>query len=105
MINWVDKRYPNSGGIWITENGYSLEDSVTDVDRYQNIRSSFNEILKAIEVDKVQVHGTCIWSMMDNFEWTAGYTGTIKYLKIYLFYKNPKIILVFTTLNSWTHRL
>ena len=66
-------RYTESGGIWVTENGISLEDNVTDPDRYQNIKLSFNEILKAIEIDKVPVLGTCIWSLMDNFEWTGGY--------------------------------
>ena len=46
MINWIDRRYPEVGGIWITENGISLRDDVTDVDRYQNIYQSFNELLK-----------------------------------------------------------
>ena len=33
MINWIDIRYPQSGGIWITENGISLENKYADVDR------------------------------------------------------------------------
>ena len=46
MINWIDRRYPESGGIWITENGISLGNAYADVDRYQYIYLHFNEILK-----------------------------------------------------------
>ena len=73
MINWIDQRYPDVGGIWITENGISLEERTADPDRYQYIYLHFNEMLKAIEIDGVNVRGTCIWSLMDNFEWIAGY--------------------------------
>ena len=73
MINWIDRRYPESGGIWITENGISLGNAYADVDRYQYIYLHFNEILKAIELDGVNVRGSCIWSLMDNFEWIAGF--------------------------------
>ena len=47
MINWVNERYPTDiarGGIWITENGISLEEKFADVDRYQNIYLHFNEV-------------------------------------------------------------
>ena len=47
MINWVNERYPTEiarGGIWITENGISLEEKFADVDRYQNIYLHFNEV-------------------------------------------------------------
>lgn len=46
MINWVSERYPAEiarGGIWITENGISLEEKFADVNRYQNIYLHFNE--------------------------------------------------------------
>jgi len=76
MINWVSERYPAEiarGGIWITENGISLEEKFADVNRYQNIYLHFNEVLKSIKNDGINVRGHCIWSLMDNFEWIAGY--------------------------------
>ena len=52
MINWIDRRYPESGGIWITENGISLGNAYADVDRYQYIYLHFNEILKDLFIKK-----------------------------------------------------
>lgn len=90
MLNWVHLRFPNSGGIWITENGWSDTADKTDPQRYMNIYQSFNEILKAIELDGVEVHGTCIWSLMDNFEWTAGYNDSFGMYHVEFGEENPE---------------
>ncbi|XP_077986137.1 cytosolic beta-glucosidase-like [Glandiceps talaboti] len=62
--------------IYITENGFSTDyvGELNDVDRMNFYRSYINEVLKAIELDGVDVKSYTAWSLMDNFEWARGYT-------------------------------
>ncbi|XP_077992294.1 cytosolic beta-glucosidase-like [Glandiceps talaboti] len=74
LLEWIKKQY-NSPEIIITENGYSSSNTydLNDLDRVAYLMSYMNEVLKAIDLDQVNVKGYAVWSLLDNFEWTAGY--------------------------------
>ena len=65
--------------IYITENGAGYDDfppvngEVLDLHRRDYLRNYLRELQRAIE-DGVPVHGYFLWSFMDNFEWSEGYT-------------------------------
>ncbi|KAJ8110242.1 hypothetical protein OPT61_g6865 [Boeremia exigua] len=77
LLNWVWKRY--SLPIIITENGCPCvgeEDvhvAVKDTFRQDYFGLYLDAISRAIYEDGVQVEGYYAWSLMDNFEWSAGY--------------------------------
>ena len=62
----------------ITENGCASDDTVAadgivyDTDRVMFLRSHLRELHRAT-AEGVPVRGYFQWSLMDNFEWTAGY--------------------------------
>lgn len=56
--------------IYLTENGIADE---TDKYRGQFIKEALHNISKSIE-DGADVRGYFYWSLLDNFEWAAGYT-------------------------------
>lgn len=65
--------------IFITENGTHFIDEkpdangiVRDVNRIRYISGFLREIHRAIE-DGIDVRGYYLWSLLDNFEWSAGY--------------------------------
>ena len=65
--------------IYITENGCGYDDDAVtkgeclDLHRIEYLRSYLTELQRAIR-DGVPVRGYFVWSLMDNFEWTDGYT-------------------------------
>ncbi|XP_071962886.1 cytosolic beta-glucosidase-like [Antedon mediterranea] len=75
LLNWIKKKYGNPV-IYITENGISTNDTfnVNDQIRIDYYSAYLSEVLKAIELDEVNVKGYTAWSLMDNFEWARGYT-------------------------------
>jgi beta-glucosidase len=68
----------NAKEIHITENGCASDDTVAadgvvyDTDRVMFLRSHLRELQRAT-AEGVPVRGYFQWSLMDNFEWTAGY--------------------------------
>lgn len=62
--------------IYITENGFAqvgpLE--IEDVQRSEFYKETIMEVAKAITEDGVNVSGYFAWSLLDNFEWTDGYS-------------------------------
>lgn len=64
--------------IYITENGVGFEEDstmeiVNDEERIKYLKASFNSLEK-VNKDGGNVCGFYLWSLMDNFEWTAGYS-------------------------------
>ena len=77
LLEWIKNRYGNPP-IYITENGCSLPDKVEDggVDdpiRLEFIKSYLEACHQAIQ-NGVNLRGYFVWSLMDNFEWTSGYS-------------------------------
>jgi beta-glucosidase len=66
--------------IYITENGYSSADVVDangrvhDIDRIRYIREHL-EVCRDLIRQGVKLKGYYAWSLMDNFEWSYGYTA------------------------------
>uniref|UniRef100_A0A8D2J4M2 Glucosylceramidase beta 3 (gene/pseudogene) n=1 Tax=Varanus komodoensis TaxID=61221 RepID=A0A8D2J4M2_VARKO len=63
--------------IYITENRFSQSDPapLDGAQRWEYFRLTLQEILKAIYIDGVQLKGYFVWSLLDNFEWTCGYSS------------------------------
>nr|WPM03620.1 glycoside hydrolase family 1 [Phyllotreta armoraciae] len=72
LLNWIKDAY-NNPGIIITENGYPSKGDKDDRRLYY-IRGYLSYIRDTMIEDDVSVLGYTVWSLMDNFEWTSGYT-------------------------------
>ncbi|KAK9131688.1 hypothetical protein Scep_011216 [Stephania cephalantha] len=80
MIKYLKERYNNKPMI-VTENGYpqenlgigSQEDLLNDFKRVNYHKSYLSSLARAIK-DGADVRGYFAWSLLDNFEWTYGYT-------------------------------
>lgn len=65
--------------VFITENGTSSSDRpdakgrVLDMDRVMYLRTYLAQLQRAV-ADGVPVNGYFLWSLLDNFEWSRGYT-------------------------------
>ncbi|XP_050504819.1 myrosinase 1-like isoform X1 [Diabrotica virgifera virgifera] len=73
LLLWIKDRYNNPDMI-ITENGLMTQtETLEDDDRIsmvKNCLSRFRDVM-----DQVNLLGYTLWSVMDNFEWTRGYTA------------------------------
>ena len=76
---WVRQRYGELP-IYITENGAAFPDPDTAADgriddplRVEYLRAHLAALREAI-AQGVDVRGYCVWSLLDNFEWSLGYS-------------------------------
>lgn len=79
-IHILNERYKIGIPIYVTENGaYNCGEEVTadgcihDVERIRYIKGFLYWVHKAME-EGADVRGYYAWSLMDNWEWSAGYT-------------------------------
>ncbi|XP_069134731.1 LOW QUALITY PROTEIN: lactase/phlorizin hydrolase-like [Argopecten irradians] len=87
MLNWIRRKYGDVP-ILITENGACDQtDGIVDPDRIDFLRKYTNEVLKAIRLDKINVTGYLVWSIMDNFDITFGYRN--KYGLYHIDFSDP----------------
>lgn len=79
--------------IYITENGSSSTDEKTDddhiydTDRISFLRNYLSQLQRAVS-EQVPVKGYFYWSLMDNFEWTSGYS--VRFGLYYVDFKTQK---------------
>ncbi|XP_067646011.1 myrosinase 1 [Eurosta solidaginis] len=71
LLMWIMREYDNPP-IIVTENGVSDKGGLADYGRVDYINSYLSAVLDAIE-DGANVQGYTYWSLMDSFEWKAGY--------------------------------
>ncbi|XP_072476471.1 cytosolic beta-glucosidase-like isoform X2 [Notamacropus eugenii] len=85
LLKYIKDLY-NNPVIYITENGFPQGDPapLDDTQRWEYIRQTIQELYKvtAIHLDKVSLQLYCVWSLLDNFEWTQGYSSRFGLYKI-----------------------
>ena len=58
----------------ITENGWSDRGELEDNDRIEYLRDHLEQALDVILNSESNLKGYAVWSVIDNFEWSSGYT-------------------------------
>lgn len=59
--------------VYITENGYSDYGAIDDAPRSEYLYSYLKAMLTAVNKYDCNVKMYAVWSLIDNFEWMAGY--------------------------------
>ncbi|KAK7100532.1 hypothetical protein V1264_023466 [Littorina saxatilis] len=99
ILNFIRTNYNNTPVI-VTENGVTDRNgTLLDFFRIQYIRAYINELTKAALIDNCNVIGYTVWSIMDNFEWTSGYTQ--KFGLYYVDFDNPQRPRVAKQSGTW----
>ncbi|XP_028082791.1 beta-glucosidase 6-like isoform X1 [Camellia sinensis] len=82
LMNYIKEKYGNPPVI-ITENGMDdpndpfvlIKDALKDEKRIKYHNDYLTNLLAAINEDGCNVKGYFVWSLLDNWEWGAGYTS------------------------------
>ncbi len=95
VLHMLTEKYKMDIPIYITENGLMMEDDgdmdhlLNDQKRIDYIKKILKWVHRAIK-DGIQVKGYYVWSLLDNFEWSAGYS--LRYGLHYTDYKTQERI-------------
>ncbi|XP_023934075.2 myrosinase 1 isoform X1 [Bicyclus anynana] len=81
FLRWCKSSY-NDPPIYITENGFSDRGTLLDYGRIKYFNDYLSEILNVIYDDGVNILGYTIWTLMDNFEWRAGFSERFGLYKV-----------------------
>lgn len=73
LLNWIHREY-NGAKVLITENGWPDDGELNDIERIKYLTGHLQAVLDAVLEDGCNVVGYTYWSLLDNFEWTDGYT-------------------------------
>lgn len=73
LLIWIKDRY-NNPTVMITENGWSDDGQLDDVERVDYIKAHLASVSRAIKEHNCNVVAYTVWSLTDNFEWKEGYT-------------------------------
>ncbi|KAL7163769.1 hypothetical protein ACSBR2_039817 [Camellia fascicularis] len=82
LMNYIKEKYGNPPVI-ITENGMddsnnpftSIKDALKDEKRIKYHNDYLSNLLASVKEDGCNVKGYFVWSLLDNWEWAAGYTS------------------------------
>lgn len=80
VLHMLVEKYHVDIPIYITENGVPIDDAdgreanLDDQSRIEYVKNVLIWLHKAIE-EGIDVRGYYLWSLMDNFEWSAGYAA------------------------------
>lgn len=72
LLKWIKDKYDNPI-VLIAENGFSDDGQLDDIDRVEYLHGHLASVSRAIS-EGCNVIGYTVWSLIDNFEWTMGYT-------------------------------
>jgi beta-glucosidase len=94
ILKWIKDEY-NNPPVFITENGAAFDDKVVNERVNDDYRISYlsdylTQINKAIK-EGMDIRGYFLWSLMDNFEWSSGYSK--RFGIIYIDYSSQKRII------------
>ncbi len=94
ILKWIRERY-NNPVVYITENGASYDDRVVnerinDDYRTDYLKNYLANVHRAI-ADGSNIKGYFVWSLMDNFEWSSGYSK--RFGIVYVDYSSQKRII------------
>ena len=91
LLTQLDKRFklPN---LYITENGAAFDDAlvndqINDLERIDYIEQHLWAVEQAMALG-VSIKGYFVWSLLDNFEWSEGYTK--RFGIVYVDYQSQK---------------
>jgi beta-glucosidase len=73
ILTTLAGKYPDLPPVYITENGCAYDDEVHDKRRIDYLDAHLRALHGAIDAG-IDVRGYFVWSIVDNFEWAAGYS-------------------------------